>query len=106
MPEDSLLGAYWPYYLPTYIILTAMAYLVARAILSVFIRPGSPNIVWRIVVLATEPILRVTRWITPPFMIEALQPLAAAGWLLLIWLLFRELMAAQGLVPEVQVPAG
>lgn len=106
MPEQSLLSTYWPYYLPTFVILTAIAYLVARFILGLFVKPQSPNIVWRVLVVATEPILRVTRRITPPFMVESLMPLVATGWLLLLWLLFRELMAAQGLLPPPQAGAG
>jgi uncharacterized protein YggT (Ycf19 family) len=106
MQEQTLLSSYWSYYLPTYVILTAVAYLLARAILSLFIKPESANIVWRILVVTTEPILRVVRWITPPFMVEALLPLVATGWLLLIWYFFRELMASQGLVPPVAMPAG
>jgi uncharacterized protein YggT (Ycf19 family) len=106
MTEQSLLSTYWPYYLPTYVIMTAVAYLVARAILGLFVKPSSPNIVWRLLVVATEPILRVTRWITPPFMLEGLMPLVATGWLLLLWLFFRELMAAQGMLPPVAPPAG
>ena len=106
MSEQSLFSAYWPYYLPTYVIMTAVAYLVARAILGLFIKPESPNIVWRILVVTTEPILRVARWITPPFMVEGLLPLVATGWLLLLWYFFREVMASQGLVPPASMPAG
>lgn len=99
MPEQSLFSAYWPYYLPTYLILTAVAYLLARAILGMFVRPESPNIVWRVLVVTTEPIMRIARRLTPGFMVEGLLPVVAAGWLLLIWYFFRELMMAQGLAP-------
>jgi YggT family protein len=106
MSEPSLLSAYWPYYIPTYILLAAIAYLLARAILSLFVRPDSLNVVWRMLVVTTEPILRVVRKVSPPFMIEGLMPVVAAGWLLMIWFVFRELMASVGMVPVMQLPAG
>lgn len=99
MEEQSLFGAYWTYYIPTWLVMAAIAYLLARAILSLFVQPDSLNVVWRMLIVATQPIMRVLNPIIPGFMVEGLRPVAAAGWLWLAWLLFRELMASQGLVP-------
>jgi uncharacterized protein YggT (Ycf19 family) len=99
MAEQSLFAAYWPYYVPTWLVMAAIAYLLARAILGLFIKPDSLNVVWRMLVVVTEPILRVLGPLIPSFMVEGLRPVAAAGWLFIAWSLFRELMAGQGLVP-------
>lgn len=97
--EQSLFGTYWPYYIPTWLVMAAIAYLLARAILGLFVQPDSLNVVWRMLVVATQPIMRALGPLIPSFMVESLRPVAAAGWLWLAWLLFRELMASQGLVP-------
>ena len=99
MDEQSLFGAYWTYYIPTWLVMAAIAYLLARAILGLFVQPDSLNVVWRMLVVATQPIMRVLNPIIPGFMVEGLRPVAAAGWLWLAWLLFRELMASQGWAP-------
>lgn len=99
MAEESLFAAYWPYYLPTWLVMAAIAYLLARAILSPFIKPDSLNVVWRMLVVVTEPILRLLGPLIPSFMVEGLRPVAAAGWLFVAWWVFREVMAGQGLVP-------
>jgi YggT family protein len=99
MADQSLFGTYWPYYIPTWLLLAAIAYLLARAVLSLFVRPDSLNVVWRMLVVATEPIMRFLGPLIPRFMVEGLRPVAAAGWLWLVWMLFRELMASQGLAP-------
>jgi len=84
------------YWVPTYLVMAAIAYLLARAVLSPFFATDSPNVVWRFLLVTTEPILKATRPITPGFMVEGLTPVVAAGWLLLLWYLFRELMLALG----------
>lgn len=99
MSEPSLFSSYWPYYLPSWLLLAAIAYLLARAILSPFIKPDSLNIIWRMLVVVTEPIMRTLGPLIPAFMVEGLRPVAAAGWLLIVWMLFREIMAAQGWLP-------
>jgi uncharacterized protein YggT (Ycf19 family) len=99
MPEQSLFSAYWPYYLPSWLLLAAIAYLLSRAILGIFVRPESPNVVWRMLVVVTEPIMRLLGPLIPGFMVEGLRPVAAAGWLWLVWMLFREVMTAQGWAP-------
>ncbi len=99
MAEQSLFATYWPYYVPTWLLMAAIAYLLARAILGIFVQPDSLNIVWRMLVVATQPIMRALGPLIPSFMVEGLRPVAAAGWLWLAWLLFRELMASQGLAP-------
>lgn len=99
MPEQDLFSAFWPYYLPSWLMLAAIAYLLARAVLGQFVQPDSPNVVWRMLILVTQPIMRALGPLIPGFMVEGLRPVAAAGWLLLVWLLFREVMAVWGLVP-------
>ena len=99
MAEQSLFAAYWPYYVPTWLMMAAIAYLLGRAVLGIFVQPDSLNIVWRMLVVTTRPIMRVLDPLIPGFMVEGLRPVAAAGWLWLAGLIFRELMASQGLVP-------
>ena len=88
-----------PDYIPTWLLLAAIAYLLARAVMTPFMQPDSLNVVWRMLIVATEPVMRVLGPLIPRFMVEGLRPVAAAGWLWLVWMLFRELMASQGLVP-------
>ena len=99
MSDQSLFAAYWPYYLPTWLLLAAVAYLLGRAILGMFVRADSLNVVWRMLVVTTNPILRLLRPLLPGFLVEELKPVAAAGWLLLAWFFFREAMASFGLAP-------
>jgi YggT family protein len=84
------------YWIPTYLILAAIAYLIARAVLSPFFATDSPNVVWRFLRVTTDPVLRVLRPLIPRFIVDGLTPIVAAGWLLLLWLAFRELMLAAG----------
>jgi uncharacterized protein YggT (Ycf19 family) len=81
---------YLVYWVPTYLLLAAIAYLAARGVLGLFIAQDSPNAIWRAIRVATDPILRLLRPLTPSFIVEPLVPLVAAGWLLLAWLIYRE----------------
>lgn len=99
MSSESMFGAYWAYFIPTWLLLAAIAYLLARAILSLFVRADSLNVVWRMLVVATEPIMRLLGPLIPRFMVESLRPVAAAGWVWLVWMLFRGLMTGLGLAP-------
>lgn len=76
------------FYVANYLLATAQWLIVGRLVLRVFIR-NPRNAVWQVVLVATEPPYRVSRWLTggrvPP------------GWLWLVslaWLMVARLLVA------------
>jgi YggT family protein len=92
--ETALLRAFWYYYLAYYFVYYFVALLLARFVLSLFVAPTSINVVWRLLVLVTDPLLRVAAPLTPGFLAGRGRPLAAVVWLIILliayWLVLHQ----------------
>ena len=90
----AILRSFWYYYLAYYFVYYFVALLAARFILGLFVAPASMNLVWRVLVLVTDPLLRLAAPLTPGFLAGRGRPFAAAFWLIVLliayWLVLHQ----------------
>jgi uncharacterized protein YggT (Ycf19 family) len=99
--DTTLLREFWYYYLVYYFVYWLVALLLARFILSLFVHPHSLNVVWRVLVIVTDPPMRLTGPLTPAALSGIARPLVATFWLgvllLAYWLLLHQFDLAPSL---------
>ena len=99
--SNTLLREFWYYYLVYYFVYWLVALLLARFVLSIFVHPQSLNVTWRVLVLVTDPPMRLTAPLTPSALSELARPLVTTFWLVMLllayWLLLRQFDLAPSL---------
>jgi uncharacterized protein YggT (Ycf19 family) len=98
--SPTLLREFWYYYLPYYFVYWLVALLLARFVLSLFVQPQSLNVVWRVLVLVTDPPMRLTARLTPAALSGILRPLVTSFWLAVFVLAYWLLLHQFGLAPS------
>jgi uncharacterized protein YggT (Ycf19 family) len=96
--SNSFLREFWYYYLVYYFVYWLIALLLARFVLSLFVHPQSLNVVWRVLLIVTDPPMRLTAPLTPVALGIA-RPLVAAFWLFVLVLAYWLLLHQFGLAP-------
>jgi uncharacterized protein YggT (Ycf19 family) len=99
--DSALLREFWYYYLVYYFVYWLAALLLARFVLSLFVRPDSLNVVWRVLVIVTDPPMRLTAPLTPAALSGIGRPLVATFWLVVLVLAYWLLLYQFGLAPSV-----
>ena len=100
--DDALLREFWYYYLVYYFIYWLVALLLARFVLSLFVRPDSLNVAWRVLVIVTDPPMRLTEPLTPAAMSGIVRPLVTTFWLFVLLLVYWLLLQQFGLAPSLE----
>jgi hypothetical protein len=99
--DSTLLREFWYYYLVYYFVYWLVALLLARFVMSLLVRPDSLNVVWRVLVIVTEPPMRMTAPLTPDALSGIARPLVTTFWLVVLvlayWLLLRQFDLAPSL---------
>jgi hypothetical protein len=99
--DSALLREFWYYYLVYYFVYWLVALLLARFVLSLFVRPDSLNVVWRVLVIVTDPPMRLTAPLTPAGLSGIARPLVTTFWLAVLvlayWLLLHQFDLAPSL---------
>jgi hypothetical protein len=99
--SNTLLREFWYYYLVYYFVYWLVALLLARFVLSIFVHPQSLNVTWRVLVLVTDPPMRLTAPLTPSALSGIARPLVTTFWLVMLlladWLLLRHFDLAPSL---------
>jgi hypothetical protein len=98
--STSFLREFWYYYLVYYFVYWLVALLLARFVLSLFVSPGSLNVVWRVLVIVTDPPMRLTASLTPASLSGIAQPLVATFWLVVLLLAYWLLLHQFDLAPS------
>jgi hypothetical protein len=92
--DPNLLREFWYYYLVYYCVYWLVALLLARFILSLFVHLQSLNVMWRVLVIVTEPPMRLVAPLTPSVLMGRARPLVTTFWLVVLllayWLLLRQ----------------
>jgi uncharacterized protein YggT (Ycf19 family) len=102
-PDSSaLLREFWHYYLVYYFVYYFVALLLARFVLSVFVGPASMNVIWRVLVLVTDPLLRAAAPLTPGLLGGRGRPLAAVFWLVVLLIAYWLVLHQFDLAPTAQ----
>jgi uncharacterized protein YggT (Ycf19 family) len=100
--DDALLREFWYYYLVYYFIYWLVALLLARFVMSLFVHPGSLNVVWRVLLIVTDPPMRLTEPLTPAALSGIARPLVTSFWLGVLVLAYWLLLHQFGLAPSRQ----
>jgi uncharacterized protein YggT (Ycf19 family) len=98
--DSALLREFWYYYLVYYFIYWLVALLLARFVLSLFVHPQSLNVAWRVLVIVTDPLLRLTAPLTPAALAGIARPLVATFWLVVFLLAYWLLLHQFDLAPS------
>jgi uncharacterized protein YggT (Ycf19 family) len=98
--DTNLLREFWYYYLVYYFVYWLVALLLARFILSLFVHPESLNVVWRVLLIVTDPPMRLTAPLTPTALSGIARPLVATFWLLVLLLAYWLLLHQFDLAPS------
>jgi uncharacterized protein YggT (Ycf19 family) len=102
--STTLLRDFWYYYLVYYFVYWFVGLLLARFILSLFVQPQSPNVIWRVLVLVTDPLLRLTAPLTPSALSGIARPLVTTFWLVVLLLAYWLLLYQSDLAPTPPSP--
>ena len=86
----------WYFHLPNYALAVLVYTLIGRFLLSLILAPDSRNYIQRWFIRLTEPVIRITRSITPALVPRPLLPLAAVVWLTLLRVLLLVLFLRAG----------
>lgn len=95
--SDSL--GFWLFQVPNFLLAIAIYTLIGRYILSIFFRPGSEAVIWKVFCQITDPILSVVGAITPRIVPPPLVILLAVVWLMMARILLFLAIRASGLTP-------
>jgi hypothetical protein len=97
--DSALLQKFWYYYLVYYFVYWLVALLLARFVLSLFVRPDSLNVAWRVLVIVTDPPMRLTAPLMPGALSGIARPLVTTFWLAILVLAYWLLLHQFGLAP-------
>ena len=98
--DVALLRKFWYYYLVYYFIYWLVALLLARFVLSLFVQPNSLNVVWRVLVIVTDPPMRLTAPVTPAALSGIARPLVTTFWLVVLLLAYWVVLSQFDLAPS------
>lgn len=92
---------YWYFHLPNFVLAAVMYTLLGRLALSFFVPPDWKNYIWRAFVTITEPVVKVTRFITPQVLPHVVVLIFAVLWVMLLRVGLFALLASFDLLPKV-----
>lgn len=104
--DMTLLREFWYYYLVYYFVYWLIALLLSRFVLSLFVRPDSLNLVWRVLLIVTDPPMRLTAPLTPAALSGIARPLVAVFWLAVLVLVYWILLHQFGYAPTLEPRGG
>ena len=94
---------YWYFHLPNFVLAAVVYTLLGRLALSFFVPPDWKNYIWRAFVTITDPVVKITRLITPQVLPHVVVLIFAVLWLTLLRIGLFALLANLDLLPKVSV---
>ena len=104
--DKAFLREFWYSYLVYYFIYWLVALLLARFVMSLFVRPDSLNVIWRVLLIVTDPPMRLTEPLTPVALSGIARPLVTTFWLAVLLLAYWLLLQQFGLAPSLELVGG
>jgi uncharacterized protein YggT (Ycf19 family) len=92
---------YWYFHLPNFVLAAVVYTLLGRLALSFFVPPDWKNYIWRAFVTITDPVVKITRLITPQVLPHVVVLVFAVLWLTLLRIGLFALLANLDLLPKV-----
>jgi YggT family protein len=100
MPAQDLWWSYWYFHFPNYAFAVLFWTLVGRFMFGLFLRPDSPNYIYRWFRRLTDWLMRPVDVITHTMIPRVLLPMVAAFWVALARVAFFMAIYAAGLAPR------
>lgn len=75
---------FWLFHIPNMILAAALYTLIGRYILSLFFKPESDKVIWRVFRQVTDPILRFVRLFTPAIVPNGFVMVLAIFWMIML----------------------
>ncbi len=98
-PSPSLLSIA-AFHVPNFALAALMYTLLGRALLSLFLDPGSPNYIWRFFCRITDPFVNIIAIVTPKAVAPVVLWLFAVVWLFWLRVALLYVFLFFGLVPR------
>lgn len=92
---------FWAFHAPNFLLAAMIYTVIARYVLSLFFRPDSDLVIWRVFCQITNPVLHAVRVVTPAVVPGPLVMVLAVVWLILLRVALFFTLRAYGLVPGV-----
>lgn len=92
--------AFWLYNGPNMVLSILLYMLLGRYILSLFFRPQSELVIWRVFCQITDPVLNAVRAVTPLVVPAGLVMVFAVFWLLMLRVAWLVVAAMYGFLPS------
>ena len=86
--------------LPNYLLAAALYTVLGRYMLSVFFKPDSQQVVWRVFTQVTDPIIGAVRVVTPRIVPDGLAMVFTIFWLLILRMVWFLLAVMFGVAPR------
>ena len=100
MPGQDSWWTYWYFHLPNYVLAVLFWTLIGRFMFGLFLRPDSPNYIYRWFRRLTDWLIRPVAFITPSMLPPLVTPLVAAFWVAMARVAFFMVLYAAGLTPR------
>ena len=97
MSEDF---KFWLFHGPNMVLAAALYTLIGRYILSLFFRPQSDLVIWRVFRQITDPLLGAVRALTPHVVPDGLVMVFAVVWTLILRIIWLLVAALNGFLPN------
>lgn len=92
---------FWLFHGPNMALAAALYTLIGRYVLSLFFRPQSELVIWRVFRQITDPLLHAARSVTPLVVPDGLVMVFAIIWILILRVLWLMVAAFNGFLPSV-----
>lgn len=90
----------WYFQIPNYVLAVLMYMLIGRLILSIFFDANASNVIWRSFRTVTDPVVRITAFITPRITPVPVIVLFGVIWILFLRFVYLTILLGMGYTPN------
>lgn len=95
--------SFWLFHIPNLVLAAALYTLLGRYILSIFFKPDSDKVIWRVFCQVTNPILRGVRYFTPAVVPDGFVMVLAIFWMIMLRIFLMLAAIQSGIVGKLVV---
>lgn len=92
-------ASFWLFHVPNIVLAAALYTLIGRFLLSLFFRPQSELVIWRVFCQITNPLLHTIRAVTPALVPSGLLYLFGIVWILILRIALLLIATMYGFLP-------
>lgn len=92
-------ASFWLFHIPNIVLAAALYTLIGRFLLSLFFRPQSELVIWRVFCQITNPLLHTIRAVTPALVPDGMLYLFGVIWILILRIALLLIATMYGFLP-------